>query len=76
MRTVFVATVATAHFDFLAIGASRAEAVEALMQAWHAHAEQTGADPAHVSADDINVIDGQCGQAFRDRSPYPSRKRS
>ncbi len=36
MRTVFVATAATGHFDFLAIGASRAEAIGALLDAWRA----------------------------------------
>jgi len=74
MRTVFVATAATTHFDFLAIGASRAQAIGALLDAWHAHAQQTGADPAYLTADDINVVDGQYGQAFRDGSPYPRRK--
>ena len=72
--TVYVATVATGHFDFLAIGASRAEAIGALLDAWREHAEQTGADPGYVTAEDINVVDGQCGQAFRDWSPYPRRK--
>jgi hypothetical protein len=74
MRTVFVATAATIHFDFLAIGASRAEAIGALLDAWREHAKQTGADPTYLTADDINVVDGQCGQAFRDGSPYPRRK--
>jgi hypothetical protein len=72
--TVYVATVATSHFDFLAIGASRAEAVGALLHAWHEHARQTAADPQYVTAEDINVVDGQCGQAFRDGSPFPRRK--
>jgi hypothetical protein len=75
-RNVFVATAATVHFNFLAIGASRAEATEALLNAWRAHAKQTGADPTYLTLDDINVVDGPSGQAFRDGSPYPSRKRS
>lgn len=74
MSTVFVATAATGHFDFLAIGASRTEAIGALLDAWRAHTKQTGADPTYLTADDINVVDGQCGQAFRDGSPYPGRK--
>ena len=71
--TVFVARAGTRHFDFLAIGASRAEAIGALLRAWRAHARQTGADPRYLTADDIDVIDGPCGQAFRDGSPYPTR---
>ena len=74
MSTVYVATVATSHFDFLAIGASRAEAIGALLDAWLEHAKQTGADPGYVTAEDINVVDGQYGQAFRDGSPYPRRR--
>ena len=66
MTSVFVATVATIHFDFMAIGASRDEAVGALLDAWYEHAKQTGADSTYLTADDINVVDGQCGQAFRD----------
>jgi len=71
MTTVFVATVATTHFDFMAIGASRDQAIGALLDAWRAHAQQTGADPTYVTAEDINVAHGQCGQAFRDGSPFP-----
>jgi hypothetical protein len=74
-RNVFVATAATAHFDFLAIGASRAEAIRALLDAWRDHTKQTGADPTYLTADDINVVNGPPGQAFRDGSPYPDRKR-
>jgi len=73
MTSVFVATVATIHFDFMAIGASRDEAVGALLDAWREHARQTGADPTYVTAEDVNVASGQYGQAFRDGSPFPRR---
>jgi hypothetical protein len=52
----------------------RAEAIAALLDAWREHAKQTGADPTYLTADDINVVDGQRGQALRDGSPYPRRK--
>jgi len=62
MSTVFVAMVATSHFDFLAIGASRPEAIGALLDAWleHARFEQqersallvfdNAADPDEISS--------------------------
>lgn len=70
--TVFVATVATSHFDFMAVGASRAEAIEALLDAWREHAALTGADPEYVTEEDVNVVHGPWGQAFRDGSPFPA----
>jgi len=67
--TVSVAMASTRHFDFVATGATPEDARTALMAGWRAHAKQTGADPNYLAADDINVVTGPLGQAWRDYSP-------
>ncbi len=69
--TVFVALAFTRSFDFAATGATRERAVGALMTAWRAHADLTGADPDAVTEHCVKVLAGPLGQAFRDGSPFP-----
>jgi hypothetical protein len=59
----------TSHYTFHAIGSTPEHAIETLLAAWQAHARQTSADPDYVTRDDINVVTGKPGNAFRDWSP-------
>ncbi|XVV10909.1 hypothetical protein ACQP2X_39640 [Actinoplanes sp. CA-131856] len=70
-RTVYVATTDTPHYSWTGIGATARQARDALMAAWHAHAKATGADPAYLQRDTLNVIHGAPGQGFRDYDVLP-----
>lgn len=69
--TVSVAMADTPVYDFHAIGTTPQSAVDALLAAWRVHAEQTGADPAYLTAEGVNVITGGPGATFRDREAFP-----
>lgn len=71
MKTVSVAVLNTSHFSFVATGATEHLAVATVIAAWRTHAAEMGVDPGGVTADDVNVLTGPVGQAFRDWSPYP-----
>ena len=66
---ISVATVITAHYEFLGLGDTPAQAVDALMRAWARHVQLTGADPGYVTHDDVQVVTGEPGTGYRDRSP-------
>jgi hypothetical protein len=68
---VYVATTDTRHYSWTGLGATAEQARDALMSAWHAHAEATGADPGHIRRDELNVIGGPPGQGFRDYTALP-----
>lgn len=68
---IAVARIATEHFEFQAIARTPADARAALLAMWQRHADDTGADPDYVTADDINAVEGTYGSTFRDGSPYP-----
>ena len=67
----YVATTDTSHFSWTGIGATAGQARDALMSAWYAHAELTGADPDYIRRDELNVIHGTPGQGFRDYDVLP-----
>jgi hypothetical protein len=67
-----MAVVNTPHFVFHGLGNTPEEAVEAVLQAWAHHADETAADLYYVTVDDVNVISGEPGQGFRDYSPLPT----
>jgi hypothetical protein len=69
---ISVAFVETAHFSFHGLGDTPQQAVEAVMRAWAHHVRLTGAHPEHVTRDDVTVITGEPGAAFRDHSPFPA----
>ena len=68
---VYVATTDTRHYSWTGIGATAEQARDALMSAWYAHAEATGADRDHIRRDELNVIGGMPGQGFRDYDALP-----
>ncbi|MEU4217185.1 hypothetical protein [Actinoplanes sp. NPDC026623] len=68
---VYVATTDTRHYAWAGIGDTADQARDALMTAWYAHAQATGADPDHVRRDELNVINGPFGQGFIDYDPFP-----
>jgi hypothetical protein len=70
--TIAMARVATAHFEFVTFAHTPDEARDLLMRAWYLHADDTAADPDYVRRDDINVVVGDYGQAFRDGRRFPS----
>ena len=68
---ISVAIAQTRHFEFHGLGDTPQQAVDALMRAWAQHARLTGADPGHVTRDEVTVLTGEPGSAFRDLSPFP-----
>jgi len=68
---IALAEINTGHFTFHAFGATPEQARAALMAAWLQHVTDTGADLDCFPREDINVIEGGYGRAFRDGSPYP-----
>jgi hypothetical protein len=68
---MYVATTDTSHYSWAGIGVTAEQARDALMSAWYAHAEATGADPDHIRHDELNVIHGTPGQGFCDYDPLP-----
>jgi hypothetical protein len=68
---ISVAFVDTAHFSFHGLGDTPQQAVDAVIRAWAHHVRLTGAYPDHVTRDDVTVITGEPGAAFRDHSPFP-----
>jgi hypothetical protein len=69
---ISVAFVDTAHFSFHGLGDTPQQAVDAVMHAWAHHVAITGADPHHVTREDVAVLTGPPGSAFRDHSPFPT----
>lgn len=68
-RPVFVATLETRHFSFMAVGRTEAEAREAMRQGWDMHREELeGVDPFSVFEDGVNVTELRAGQCARDGS--------
>jgi hypothetical protein len=71
MTAVWYAEIDTPHFTFFACGASRQQALQAVMHAWAAHAAQTGADLDYVESNDVNVQRCVLGQGYRDEVAQP-----
>ncbi|GAA2617338.1 hypothetical protein [Paractinoplanes durhamensis] len=71
---VYIATTDTRHYSWTGIGATADEARDALMAAWHAHAEDTGADPQLLRRDELNLLRGPYGQGFRDHTALPHQR--
>lgn len=69
---VHVAATDTQHYSWAGVGATDDEARDALMTAWYAHAEATGADPGYIRRDELNVINGPFGLGFLDYDPFPA----
>ncbi len=69
---ISVAFVDTAHFSFHGLGDTPQQAVDAVMRAWAHHVAITGAHPDHVTREDVAVLTGPPGSAFRDHSPFPA----
>lgn len=69
---ISVAFVETAHFSFHGLGDTPQQAIDAVTRAWEHHVRLTGAQPDHVTRDDVTVITGEPGAAFRDHSPFPT----
>lgn len=72
---ISVAFADTTHYTFHGLGDTPRQAIDAVMRAWAQHARLTGADPDHMTRDDVNVITGEPGSAFRDLSPFPTTPR-
>lgn len=68
---VAVAIANTGTYQFIATGATEREAVDAVLAAWREHAERHYLDDTYLDRDDINVMTGPVGQAFRDYKPFP-----
>jgi hypothetical protein len=68
---VYIATTDTRHYSWTGIGATAEQARDALMTAWYAHADVTGANPDHIRRHELNVIHGTPGQGFRDDDVLP-----
>lgn len=63
---MFVATLETGNFDFVAFGNTKTEAIETMRKAWESHAEQFApVDDFEAWADSVKVQEGEAGQAFR-----------
>lgn len=64
---IFVATITTPHFSFVALGETDVKARKALMGGWGLHRqEHEGADPDYVQLGDISVIELGLGECCRD----------
>jgi hypothetical protein len=63
----------TGSFKFMAVGVTPEQARAAVMQAWDAHVELTGADPDYLRPDEVDVLTGPPGQTWRDGSPFPRK---
>lgn len=55
--------------DVLAIGGTRQEAVDLVMDAWHDAAQLYRLDPDSVHPEDVAVWAGEVGQSFVNREP-------
>ena len=66
--TLWYGYVETSHFDFSALGLSADHARDAVMSAWKAHVAQAqgAADPDYVLRDDVQVLEMNVGQGYRD----------
>jgi hypothetical protein len=65
---IFIATVETKDFRFLAVGNSTREATDALMAGWERHCMTTEDDPHQVSKKDVGIIQCEPGDCLRDGS--------
>jgi hypothetical protein len=63
---IYVATADTSNFTWTGTGLTDADARAALMRAWRAHADRTGANPFYITDDAINVLSGPVGTGFQD----------
>ena len=70
---MILATFSSAHFDFVALAETEAEAADALLLAWTRHVEQTGAEPCMMAEaiddGDVNFTPIHVGAVLRDGSP-------
>jgi hypothetical protein len=69
--TIYVAQIATSHYDWLGIGSTDDQARDSLMHAWRQHAAYTGADPDHIRRDELTVHHGVAGTGWRDDTIFP-----
>lgn len=66
---VYVATLETSHFSFLAVGKSAGEAKKSLHRGWFRHKQATGAALRWIDIrDDVNVQALELGSCSRDGS--------
>lgn len=66
---VYIATTDTSNFAWMGTGFTDREARDALLRAWHAHADRTGADPDYITDEWINVVHGPVGTGWQDYEP-------
>ena len=72
--TIWLAIVDTRHFEFSAIGWTRDDALTSVMAAWEVQVDYTGADPDHISDDDVRLYEMEVGVGYRDWSQlWPKR---
>jgi hypothetical protein len=65
--SVFVATLETRNFSFMALGRSTDDARDSLMRGWQKHCEEyPDADPDSVIPEDCSVTELSDGQCTRD----------
>lgn len=68
-RSVFVATLETRSFSFMALGRTENEARAAMAEGWDAHRQELdGVDPWSVFEDGVNVTELSPGLCARDGS--------
>lgn len=67
---IYIAMWETPSFRFVAIERSRRLALDAIERAWRLHCDETQADPTLFDRNEVNVIVGDPGDAFRDGSLY------
>lgn len=69
---MFIATVDTPHFRFLALGDTEVEARQALMKGWYAHCkEYKRAERSYVQPDEICIGELEVGDCLRDFDKIP-----
>ena len=67
---MFIATVETRHFSFIALGQTKEQAQATMMRGWKKHCKESGADLDHVKEDDIAIAECRPGQCLRDNQPF------
>lgn len=50
--------------EIIAVGATRQDAIDLVMDAWHGYAEQHHLDPDSAYPEDVAVLDGAVGNAW------------
>jgi hypothetical protein len=70
---LWLAEVNTGTFNFLTVGTSQGEVESALLRAWEAHADTTGADPEMMldllQGGEVNIYPTTFGRVLRDGDP-------